>query len=235
LNERFALELKNYEYNPKYYGQLKSILRQKVEQKVKSEFELVKENKKHISEIQKKSDGIEERFVTGQISEQQYTKFKQKFEQDMALLTQESEQFSILSSNLKKILEKGLEIAANLSQLWLSGDYPQKQKLQYLVFPEGMLVDKETRGVRTPAVNCLFVAIQSLSESFEKNKIGNLKKSYLLSSNVGKTGFEPATPWSQTRCATGLRYFPIKVIDLGFLRAAIGVPAFDPRKLIPAC
>lgn len=26
---------------------------------------------------------------------------------------------------------------------------------------------------------------------------------------VGKTGFEPATPWSQTRCATGLRYFPI--------------------------
>ncbi len=26
--------------------------------------------------------------------------------------------------------------------------------------------------------------------------------------NVGKTGFEPATPWSQTRCATGLRYFP---------------------------
>ena len=26
---------------------------------------------------------------------------------------------------------------------------------------------------------------------------------------VGKTGFEPATPWSQTRCATGLRYFPL--------------------------
>ncbi len=25
---------------------------------------------------------------------------------------------------------------------------------------------------------------------------------------VGKTGFEPATPWSQTKCATGLRYFP---------------------------
>jgi hypothetical protein len=25
---------------------------------------------------------------------------------------------------------------------------------------------------------------------------------------VGKTGFEPATLWSQTRCATGLRYFP---------------------------
>ncbi len=27
---------------------------------------------------------------------------------------------------------------------------------------------------------------------------------------VGETGFEPATPWSQTRCATGLRYSPIR-------------------------
>ena len=25
---------------------------------------------------------------------------------------------------------------------------------------------------------------------------------------VGETGFEPATLWSQTRCATGLRYSP---------------------------
>ncbi len=30
---------------------------------------------------------------------------------------------------------------------------------------------------------------------------------------VGVTGFEPATTWSQTRCATGLRYAPI-----GFLK-----------------
>ena len=26
---------------------------------------------------------------------------------------------------------------------------------------------------------------------------------------VGVTGFEPATTWSQTRCATGLRYAPM--------------------------
>ncbi len=28
---------------------------------------------------------------------------------------------------------------------------------------------------------------------------------------VGVTGFEPATTWSQTRCATGLRYAPISL------------------------
>ena len=31
----------------------------------------------------------------------------------------------------------------------------------------------------------------------------------ITSSCVGVTGFEPATTWSQTRCATGLRYAPI--------------------------
>jgi hypothetical protein len=25
---------------------------------------------------------------------------------------------------------------------------------------------------------------------------------------VGETGFEPATPWTQTKCATKLRYSP---------------------------
>ncbi len=35
---------------------------------------------------------------------------------------------------------------------------------------------------------------------------------------VGKTGFEPATPWSQTRCATGLRYFPIYVSPITAVR-----------------
>ena len=31
----------------------------------------------------------------------------------------------------------------------------------------------------------------------------------LFFSMVGKTGFEPATPWSQTKCSTKLSHFPI--------------------------
>ena len=29
---------------------------------------------------------------------------------------------------------------------------------------------------------------------------------------VGVPGFEPGTPWSQTRCATGLRYTPMTFV-----------------------
>ncbi len=37
-------------------------------------------------------------------------------------------------------------------------------------------------------------------------KKGRIKRSSLKM--VGATGFEPATPWSQTRCATKLRHAP---------------------------
>ena len=33
---------------------------------------------------------------------------------------------------------------------------------------------------------------------------------------VGKTGFEPATPWSQTKCSTKLSHFPLMVRSKGF-------------------
>src|SRR3954451_21595621 len=32
---------------------------------------------------------------------------------------------------------------------------------------------------------------------------------------VGKTGFEPATPWSQTKCSTKLSYFPFNQNNYG--------------------
>ena len=36
----------------------------------------------------------------------------------------------------------------------------------------------------------------------------NYTRIYILKKRVGKTGFEPATPWSQTKCSTKLSYFP---------------------------
>lgn len=42
---------------------------------------------------------------------------------------------------------------------------------------------------------------------------------------VGKTGFEPATPWSQTKCSTKLSYFP-------FMARPRGVEPLTPRSVV---
>ena len=45
---------------------------------------------------------------------------------------------------------------------------------------------------------------------------------------VGVAGFEPAAHWSQTSCATKLRYTPKKVILCG-LKNLVSPQGFEPR------
>jgi hypothetical protein len=80
------------------------------------------------------------------------------------------------------------------------------------VYPEKLTFDgdrlRTTRIIE--AVRLIYTLDKELAQK-EKGQSLNLET---LSSQVGKTGFEPATPWSQTRCATGLRYFPNRGIWL---------------------
>src|SRR5690606_19927554 len=74
--------------------------------------------------------------------------------------------------------------------------------------PEGITYDVENEAFRTEKVNGLFAlnaSLNSLSED-DINEQGGIKAT--LSRLVGRTGFEPATPWSQTRYSTGLNYLP---------------------------
>ncbi len=46
--------------------------------------------------------------------------------------------------------------------------------------------------------------------------IAVIYKIYSKNKMVGAAGFEPATPWSQTRCATKLRHAPIIYMFMKF-------------------
>jgi hypothetical protein len=63
-------------------------------------------------------------------------------------------------------------MSSNLSEIWVSGDLPQKKKIQNLVFPSGIGYDKSNGKVRTHRVNSIFSAIPLLSRSLAKIKSG---------------------------------------------------------------
>ena len=83
---------------------------------------------------------------------------------------------SFSSSNLELAVKKGISISKNASQLWISGDYNDKQRLQYTIYPEGIWYNKQTNTVRTPRVNSLFSVISCLSWVSAKNKNGQSSK-----------------------------------------------------------
>ena len=92
-----------------------------------------------------------------------------------------------------------------------------KEKIQELIFPDGILYNHKNQAFRTEKINEVFLHIASLTRLAGGNKNGQPNKIIELSSQVGETGFEPATLWSQTRCATGLRYSPGLLFKPGLL------------------
>jgi hypothetical protein len=78
-----------------------------------------------------------------------------------------------------------LNIAENISQLWISSDYYEKQQLQYLVFLEGMLYDKKNDTVRTIRVNTLFREIAVQARVLDETKNDNPFLDCHFGSNVG--------------------------------------------------
>lgn len=97
------------------------------------------------------------------------------------------------SSNLQMAIDKALKMSSNLSELWASGDLPQKKKIQSLVFPSGIGYDKLKGKVQTKRVNSIFSAIPLLSMDIAKTKSGEPVDFNQFSARVTPTRFEPVT------------------------------------------
>ena len=116
--------------------------------------------------------------------------------------------FLILMLIVKNIVEQAVTYSLKLTQEWHLSPVRIKENLQKLIFPEGVRYDVKKEAFRTERVNLVFAVNasgNSLSEE-EINKQGGLKAT--LFCFVGWTGFEPATPCTPYKCATGLRHHP---------------------------
>ena len=166
--------------------------------------------RQRLSELQKKLESIEEKYyVDGEMNRETFEKFAARFRDETATIMQELERSRQIISNPSEATAKALELSLKLAPAWACSDVAAKERLQGLVFPEGIAYDKKTGAFRTTRVNAVFELIASGTQLSALNEKGQTSHEGGLSFSVGKTGFEPAAPWSQTRCATGLRHFPL--------------------------
>lgn len=96
--------------------------------------------KRKITETKEKQEQLELRFVNGEIDRMLFEKYRQKFESETQELNREIADGPVSSSNLQKAVTKGLGLARNALQLWLSAGYSDKQKLQHFIYPDGNTV-----------------------------------------------------------------------------------------------
>jgi site-specific DNA recombinase len=193
-NNLFVNELKKYELDKKYFVPFREIVKYIVQETIEIKDDQKKALRKRSSELKKKIEDIEERFVMGEINKELFNKYNQKFKAELDEINQKIEGAKIQSSNLEKTINKTLKISRNLSETWINSTYDNKRKLQYLIFPDGIYLNKENRRLRTSRVNSLFNIIPSFSETCINKKSGLFTLQNKKSTLVDPAGFEPATP-----------------------------------------
>ena len=96
-------------------------------------------------------------------------------------------------SNLASYIENTIRIACELGSYWNGGGFEVCQKIQKLLFPEGVIWDKENRSLLTKQGNEFFDLLFSVSDTYKNNNAKKEGKSDDLSSLVARAGLEPAT------------------------------------------
>jgi site-specific DNA recombinase len=210
LNSKFETLLKHFEFRKEHREKLKLAIREKLRTRLSLVLAESVQLKKRISEFKNQMESIEEKFVLGKLSEDLYQKYMEKYNGEIKDLEAELSKSAFESSNLEKAVEKGLAIADNLSQQWLSADFDRKKKLQYLIFPEGIRYCKKNDTVQTERVNELFALIAPQARLLKENEKGNSEKNCLESHEVIRIGFKPMTYCLEGSCSIQLSYRTIE-------------------------
>ena len=161
----------------------------------KESFELEQSYKKQLSEVNAKLEDIEESYyIKKDMSRETYDKFRLRFENDRKRINDSLSQLTIGISNPMAAIEKAVGLSVELATEWASGDIHQKNKLQKLIFPEGIVYDKKKGAFRTERVNSIFVLIASLSSVSGKNERRQTGVDSRLSPSVRQRRFELPCP-----------------------------------------
>ncbi|MEO5601774.1 MAG: recombinase family protein [Cyclobacteriaceae bacterium] len=143
-----------------------------------------------LSTLNAKLEKLEERFAFGEIDREIFGKVGGKLKQEIKSINDELKRSGIELSNPAQLIDHSLEIISNLSDFWVSGDYDDKRKLQEVLFPGGVLFDKQFDNYRTAEVNCVLELTHSISNDFGGIKKGQIKKISDLPGLVAGTRLE---------------------------------------------
>ena len=194
MNEKFKELLGGYALDPRFIDPAKESLGLRIKELCKDRFQEQDLARKQLKEVNKKIEKIEERFVLGEIDEELYQKYVPKYREERDSIAEELGQGALNLSNLEKTVEKAISISSNLLETWDLADSTGKEKLQYLVFPDGIHYNRKNDDYRTTRVNSIFDLTSRISGSCKGIKKGISDLGSQKSPSVPKEGVEPSLP-----------------------------------------
>ncbi len=152
-----------------------------------------------MSLIDKKIEQLEEDYyINKSIPNEIFNKLSQKLKDEKLSFHLRQDKMLKYGLNLEKTIKKSIEISSKLATVWHLSQISEKEKLQYLLFPNGITFNSKNLQVLTHKVNEIFNEIayqQMVLEDFSNDKADiNVG----LSPFVPQAGLEPALALLQT-------------------------------------
>lgn len=126
-----------------------------------------------LKEVKQKIETVEERFALGVIDDKEvYNKIRSKFLVDFNHVESMISKVDLKLSNPENFINYTVKLSCKLNTMWSCSNFDMKQKLQRLVFPEGVIYDFKNDTYRTCKVNSVFSAIAGQARLLEEKKSG---------------------------------------------------------------
>jgi site-specific DNA recombinase len=137
---------------------------------------------------------MEKNHALGKVREDIFDKYWAELSGHRNDLLEEYEILNKQLSNPEELIYSTCKLASNLAPVWASGDYCEKQMLQYALFPSGLAYDSKIDDYRTPVVNSVIGCIADLSQGLGEMKSRTSLVLEEKSGSVPGVGVEPTYP-----------------------------------------
>jgi site-specific DNA recombinase len=151
------------------------------------------EYENRLAELKESIEKLYDKFyIKEEMNKEKYDSLSAKLERERLQISEELSKLGNMSSNLAEKLILASELSRKLTDIWASGSFEIKTRLQKLVFPDGMGYDKKTDTLLTPKINEAIFEIARIAGDSAIMKEGFNVTQNKKSPFAEKAGFEPA-------------------------------------------
>ncbi|MBU3659047.1 MAG: recombinase family protein [Flavobacteriales bacterium] len=173
LHEKFEELLQRFTYKKALAPILKNMFLHLLSQRTEVNEESKKALQLELASLNKKLENVEERFVIGEIDQTLYFKYREKFRSSINQIVSELDNSQNQLSNLEKAVNKCIQSSLELPSIWRKSNFGRKQRIQNLIFPEGIHYNRKNDDYRTSKINLLFSSIPYLKGFVDRYKNGD--------------------------------------------------------------
>ena len=152
------------------------------------------EQKTKLGELVTNKNSLEKKYLfSSNISADVYERHSSQLEWEINATHQKIADLENKLSNHDIFIDKAMNVCENLSNYWVCGTSENKQRIQKMLFPEGLYIVPEKRTYLTQNMNQVFQLIPLFTGVSEGCKTKKVAITDDFSSLVAKGGIEPPT------------------------------------------